>query len=230
MNFNILTINNILLVLLIVFIIIKLRKKLTEYMTNDISVYDIDWKDKVKKMDENEIKNNSETIFVLIASFRDDQCPITVKELFAKAKNPQRVFLGIHQQNADEDVDCLDESIKAQCVIKDNIKITKVKSVDAQGPVVARYHSSLLFNNEKYLLIIDSHMRCLQDWDVSLIDMYKECQKKKGDKVILSQYPMEFNVNTNKFPENFLNSTTMFCDAMFNDQGIIQNVGWKCHL
>ncbi len=45
-------------------------------------------------------------IFVSIASYRDPECQWTVKELFAKAKQPERIFVGICWQFiASEDQD-----------------------------------------------------------------------------------------------------------------------------
>lgn len=209
-------------ILILYLLIHRKLGKFVEYMTNDTSVYNVPWANKVTQTNITGINEDSDTIFVLIASYRDDQCPITIKELYSKAKNPRRIFVGIHQQNADADIDCLNDSVNTPCVIKENIRISRVKDIDAKGPVVARYHASLLYKDETYLLIIDSHMRCLQDWDMELINMYKECRAKKGNKIILSQYPMEFNVDTNNFPDNYNDSTTIFCDAMFNNDGIIQ--------
>ena len=34
-------------------------------------------------------------IFVSIAEYRDDRCPQTIKNLFSKAKNPKRVYIGM---------------------------------------------------------------------------------------------------------------------------------------
>ncbi len=188
---------------------------------NNTCVYDIPWETRK----ENKFLSTIPTIFVLIASYRDDQCPITVKELFSKSKYPTRVFVGIYQQNdEDKDVDCFFDSIKSKSVITDNIKINKVKHTDAKGPCIGKYNASLLYNNEDYLLLIDSHMRCLYGWDESLIEMFNECKNSStlSDKIVLSQYPLEFNVKEDKFPDNFKSSTTSFCEAIFNNDGIIQ--------
>ena len=40
------------------------------------------------------------TIFVSIASFRDPDCKETLKSLFTNAKHPERVYVGICEQNA----------------------------------------------------------------------------------------------------------------------------------
>ncbi|GAQ80410.1 hypothetical protein KFL_000530370 [Klebsormidium nitens] len=47
------------------------------------------------------------TIFVGMAAYRDPDCQDTVWSAFSMAANPERVSLGIYQQHADEDQDCL---------------------------------------------------------------------------------------------------------------------------
>ena len=44
------------------------------------------------------------TIFVSIASYRDENCPKTLYSLFKNAKYPERVFVGICQQNKTSDL------------------------------------------------------------------------------------------------------------------------------
>lgn len=36
-------------------------------------------------------------IFIAIASFRDNRCSVTLKNLFSKAKNPERINIGKYQ-------------------------------------------------------------------------------------------------------------------------------------
>jgi len=56
-------------------------------------------------------KRPESTIYLSIASFRDKLCPLTLYNVFTKAKHPARIFPGVVQQNVlDEgvDLDCLD--------------------------------------------------------------------------------------------------------------------------
>lgn len=41
---------------------------------------------------------DDETIFVSVASYRDENCPTTLKEMFSKAHRPENVFIGLVQQ------------------------------------------------------------------------------------------------------------------------------------
>ena len=47
-------------------------------------------------------------IFVSIASYRDPLCKRTIADLFAKADHPERITVGVVQQNqADSAEDCI---------------------------------------------------------------------------------------------------------------------------
>ena len=57
------------------------------------------------------------TIFVQIASYRDPECQWTVKDLFAKAKHPDAVNVGLcWQYDPDKDKDCFTESERTEQV------------------------------------------------------------------------------------------------------------------
>ena len=55
-------------------------------------------------------------IFTAIASFRDDLCPITLFGLFSRAAHPRRLRVGVVQQNAPDDVDCVDTCLRSRCL------------------------------------------------------------------------------------------------------------------
>ena len=90
------------------------------------------------------------TIFVSIASYRDDICNSTLKNLYEKAQFPLNVFVGICQQNKDGDPDCQGD------IINSNIRIIRLDYRDAKGPTYARYMCSQLWDGEEYFLQIDS--------------------------------------------------------------------------
>jgi hypothetical protein len=48
------------------------------------------------------------TIFISIASYRDELCNTTLQSIYSMAQNPKNVYCGIVQQNDQEkDEDCL---------------------------------------------------------------------------------------------------------------------------
>lgn len=54
-------------------------------------------------------RDEKATLFLMIASFRDKLCPHTLFNLYTKAKYPDRIHVGLVQQNLAEDGDCLKE-------------------------------------------------------------------------------------------------------------------------
>lgn len=105
-------------------------------------------------------KSNDTKIIVLIASFRETKCKYTLYNLFGKAVNPNRIYIGIVQQNTpDQDEDCVYEYCKLMdekltnnkykdnkdqdwnennCPHFNNIKVNRMLAADAKGPVYAR--------------------------------------------------------------------------------------------
>ncbi len=130
------------------------------------------------------------TIFVSIASYRDIDCPNTLQDLFLTAKYPDRIFIGICQQNNDNDVECV--------FLKriDQIRVFKMTASQAKGPCLARFLCSQLFQGEMYYLQIDSHTRFSPEWDVKFITMYTQLEKIVS-KPIISYYPNEYH-NSNE--------------------------------
>ena len=97
-------------------------------------------------------KRNDTKIIVLIASFRETRCKDTLFNLFTKSAHPDRIFIGIVQQNEpNNDEDCVHEYCKimnehkdkeqwdsANCPYFNNIKVNRMLASDAKGPVYAR--------------------------------------------------------------------------------------------
>ena len=102
-------------------------------------------------------KKNDTKIIVLIASFRETKCKYTLLNLFGKASNPNRIYIGIVQQNEPgQDEDCVYEYCKLMdkdgkysdnkdedwnennCPYFNNIKANRMLAADAKGPVYAR--------------------------------------------------------------------------------------------
>ena len=108
--------------------------------------------------------------------------------MFLKAKYPERVFVGICQQNAEGDDDCMDEVLEP---FADNIRVVRISHFDAQGPMFARaVIEQSLYCGEMFYLQIDSHMLFIQDWDVVCIQQLAMCQSERP---ILTTYPNDFD-------------------------------------
>ena len=156
------------------------------------------------------------SIFVSIASYRDALCPSTLSSLFEKAKYPQNIFVGICQQNRDDDMDCANKYMNSP-----NVRIIRIPYYEARGPTYARYLCSTLWAGEDYFLQIDSHCKFIQDWDIKCISMIKRIKDTNlSKKPIISYYPKELKEYDN-FPEKLRTSVPRHCKAFFNNRGMI---------
>lgn len=162
------------------------------------------------------IDPDSATIFVSVASYRDKQCSKTIQDLYEKAAYPNRIFVGIVQQNFDTDAECITED-------NNHIRILRMKAADAQGPCLARYHATKLYRGETFFLQIDSHTRFIDKWDQLLINIYMGYQRLiNTDKIVISHYPLSFDVHSNNLPANYQNLTTSYHKIFQNTDGIMQ--------
>jgi hypothetical protein len=130
---------------------------------------------------------------------------MTVESLYNMAKFPERVFLGICEQNKknEQEESCLKMK---DFKYKDNIRFSNMNYLEAKGPSYARYFCSQLWDYEQYFLQIDSHTIFEKDWDVQLIEMLEQC-RKESTRPVLSVYPPSTSENgtesgtENGFPE-----------------------------
>ena len=152
-----------------------------------------------------------EKIFVSIASYRDDECSLTLQSLFKNAKIWDRCYAGICQQNSKTDEDCLknindiingfdndnkkDNDKDNEKIYNDyrkNIRIIRISHKEAKGPTYARFLCSSLWDGEDYYFQIDSHTTFTKDWDEKLINMVKEIKERKLSlKPVISHYPID---------------------------------------
>ncbi len=124
-----------------------------------------------------------EKIFVQIASYRDPECTHTIRDMFAKAKYPERVSVAVcwqYKPGEDDALLVIDESYK------ERVAIDLVKSKDSQGVCWARNKLQKFYNGEEYTLMVDSHMRFIKNWDEELIS---ELKRSPSQKPILSNHP-----------------------------------------
>lgn len=149
-------------------------------------------------------------IFVSIASYRDTECQWTVKDLFEKARFPDRVFAGICLQLiAGEDADCLVGSTRPQ-----QCRVFEVDARESRGVCWARSCIQGLWAGEEYYFQIDAHSRFVRDWDELLIDMLHACPSPRA---VLSHYPASY------VPPDALGDKTVAVISAkeFDDHGVL---------
>lgn len=143
---------------------------------------------KIDKQFNGYLKNS--TIFVAISSFRDKELCLTIEDLFSKAMVPERVFVGIVQQNdyKNDEPCCFAENSNISQYLKSyNLRILTWHYSKAKGPTYARSFCERLWNNEDYFMQIDSHMRFEYGWDCALIHML--FQTPRPYKTVITMYP-----------------------------------------
>lgn len=103
------------------------------------------------------------TIFVSLGTYRDPFCPMTIKSLYKNAKNPDKIVVGMFQQNcfgpkcrtgvlvggkvedAGPDMDCYyefcksPEGIASGACTNGNVRLFNVNESESLGPYMARY-------------------------------------------------------------------------------------------
>ena len=103
------------------------------------------------------------SIFVSVGTYRDPYCPMTLKSLFSQAKNPEKLYIGLLQQNCfhppcrtgvlvggkvdvmGADVDCYLEFCKSPegqrsgACNTGQVRLFNVNESESLGPYMARY-------------------------------------------------------------------------------------------
>lgn len=129
------------------------------------------------------------SIYIQIASYRDPQLLLTIKDCLDKAKYPQNLTFGIGWQHCDNDIwDNLNEYI-----YDDRFKIIDINYKDSKGVCWVRNLLQNLYQGEVYTLQLDSHHRFSQDWDIVLIEMLKSLQDDGYLKPLITSYIPSFD-------------------------------------
>ena len=171
---------------------------------------------------------NNDLIFISVPSYRDSYCKKTLNTMFKHAKYPQNIRVGIYEQNSENQEERCDIHNK----YKNQIRYLKSDYRDAKGPLYARARiNQHLYNNERYVLMIDSHSYFLKNWDVEMIKQLNYLNKRVK-KPILSSYPNSVKFDGDKIvKDKITNKTTALCEiiksrgyptvqkAIFKDEG-----------
>jgi uncharacterized Fe-S cluster protein YjdI len=156
------------------------------------------------------------SIFVSLGTYRDPFCPMTIKSLYENARYPDRLFVGMFQQNcfgpkcrtgvlkggvvedAGPDIDCYQdfcasaEGIRSRACVNGNVHLFNVNESESLGPYMARYLGAKFYRGEQYYLQIDSHSEFIKDWDQHLIKMVTDAP---AEKPVISTYPPDSQMN-----------------------------------
>ncbi len=186
-------------------------------------------------------KDQSPSIFVSIASYRDSETRPTIDALYSMAFKPGRIFTGIvvqleHGEKYDEDIwTSITKSTTKSLPNEHQLRVIRIHARDATGPCYARGLCQTLYRDEDYVLQIDSHMRFRKNWDEYLIQTIQDIQKMRqkmsheeeikmrdSDKILLTTYPVGYTL-----PNNIPKETrgTYLVPWKFDDEGMLRQRG-----
>ena len=164
------------------------------------------------------------SIYLSVISFRDEFCVQTIKDAFGNAKNPDKLFVGLVQQNCEgekcrhgnnvgPDPDCYNlfcSSIAGKNFCNNGqVRLLRMKESETLGPYMARYFASKLWMGEQWYSQIDSHTSFIQDWDALSIQMLENAP---SDKPVISHLPPPY---TSNLQEKIEVAAPRLCGATF---------------
>jgi len=137
--------------------------------------------------------NGQETIFLMIASYRDFQCRETIASAFNKCDHPERLFVGaVDQWVEGEDTGCLDTPVPCEenpeqtlCKYRSQISVYRMDAQLATGPVTARHVGDRMYRGEYYVMQMDAHCLFVRHWDSLIIKQWKST---RNEMAVLSSY------------------------------------------
>ena len=132
--------------------------------------------------------NKNDAIFIALVTYRDPQCPQSLVEAFSRAEKPDRIFVGVVQQNRESDIDCFDkycELAGAACRHR-QVRVIRMADTDSRGVMRARWLASTLWSGERWFLQVDAHSGFNYAWDKMVIE---SILRTKDDRAVLSHHP-----------------------------------------
>lgn len=133
-------------------------------------------------------------IFISVASYCDDLLFFTIKDCLAKAAAPENLVFGVVDQNEASQKDEIEK-----LGLEKRLRYVFIDKFDALGVSWARNIVFSLWDNEAFLLQIDSHTLFEENWDSTLFEQYAKL-KEKSEKPIISTYPYGFSFDENNTP------------------------------
>jgi len=186
-------------------------------------------------------RQSGKTVFVSVASYRDPELQRTVAELFFRANDPGRVFVGVVLQlYPDSDTEemyglagVLDAphpsaspSISLKQWMHSNLRLVRLHAEHARGPCWARSLARSLWSGESFYLQVDAHMRFRRCWDTYLLELHDMCTTllANGDsdietEAVISTYPPGYDPDGDP-PTDI--RPTLLVPSHFDDDGILR--------
>ena len=165
------------------------------------------------------IVSGKESIFLMIASYRDWQCHETITSAYKFADHPERLFVGAVEQNAPGDLSCAytEESCDKKpeqpiCKYRNQISIYKMDASMATGPVTARHIGDRLYRGEYFVMQMDAHCSFIRHWDELIINQWRQT---KNEMAVLSSYLTDVRGSLTPEGDSTRNTRPIMCNSDF---------------
>jgi hypothetical protein len=126
----------------------------------------------LKRMPE---RRHDGSIFLSVATYRDENCMNTLRGAYSNAANPEKLFVGLVQQNCEQncktgvldggkiedtepDPDCHKIFCDENPLRCKQIRALHIQEPESLGPYAARFFASKLWDGEEWFMQIDAHM------------------------------------------------------------------------
>lgn len=119
-----------------------------------------------------------ESIFISIASYRDNELDRTIRDCMVKAAHPERLVFGIHWQHDNHEF--FEQVYDPRC------RVIETDYRKSRGACWARHEAQKLYAGEDFVLQIDSHMRFVPHWDTICVDGLRQLQQRGNRRVVIS--------------------------------------------
>jgi len=163
--------------------------------------------------------NGHETIYLMIASYRDFQCRETIAIAYERADHPERLFVGAVDQVVNGDTGCLDLEIPCSkdpsqiiCKYWDQISVYKMDARIATGPVTARHVGDRMYRGQHFVMQMDAHCQFVRHWDTNII---KQWQSTGNEMAVLSSYLTDVQGSIDKYGDSTRNTRPIMCNSDF---------------
>ena len=161
-----------------------------------------------------------ETIFLMIASYRDFQCRETIASAYNNADHPEALFVGAADQLSVGDISCtqLDTPCdvnpnQVQCKYQKQISSFTLPAEMATGPVTARHIGDRLYRGQYFVMQMDAHCQFVKHWDTLLIAQWRET---RNEMAVLSSYLSDVQGAINpKTGKSNRNTRPIMCNSAF---------------
>ena len=163
--------------------------------------------------------NGVETIFLMIASYRDFQCRETIESAFSMADHPEALFVGAADQVTEGDIGCgkLDVSCEQnpsqmQCKYSDQVSIYTMDAALATGPVTARHIGDRLYRGQYFVMQMDAHCTFVKHWDTKIKAQWRETHNEMA---VLTSYLSDVQGSLDKDGASKRNTRPIMCNSAF---------------